>query len=305
MKEVYQKSIEILQKAEKLALVYSDKGFHLAFSGGKDSQCLYHIAKLAGVKFEAHYAHTGIDHPELVRFIRSHYPDVISDYPDMNFWQLVQKKKMLPTQLMRYCCEVLKETKGAGTVTLTGVRRAEGVKRSKRKTYEVTRHKFASDDEDVFAEWRKEQQTKNTNQDQFTEQGETVVRCINGKDKIIINPLVDWTNEDVWDFLNNVVKVEHCELYDKGWHRLGCLFCPMANQKELHRMEKEYPKYKEAYLRTIERLRSDRLACGKPDYWVGMSAEDVFQWWISKEKLETWKSEHIYQLRLNFDDEQH
>lgn len=63
MKEVYQKSIEILQKAEKLALVYSDKGFHLAFSGGKDSQCLYHIAKLAGVKFEAHYAHTGIDHP--------------------------------------------------------------------------------------------------------------------------------------------------------------------------------------------------------------------------------------------------
>ena len=121
MKEIYQKSIEILQKAEKLALVYSDKGFHLAFSGGKDSQCLYHIAKLAGVKFEAHYAHTGIDHPELVRFIRSHYPDVISDYPDMNFWQLVQKKKMLPTQLMRYCCEVLKETKGAGTVTLTGV----------------------------------------------------------------------------------------------------------------------------------------------------------------------------------------
>ena len=75
----------------------------------------------------------------------------------------------------------------------------------------------------------------------------------------------------------------------------------MANQKELHRMEQEYPKYKEAYLRTIERLRSDRIACGKPDYWVGMSAEDVFQWWISKEKLEKWKSEHIYQLKLDFD----
>lgn len=54
-----------------------------------------------------------------------------------------------------------------------------------------------------------------------------------GKDKIVINPIIDWTREDVWYFLNEVVKVEHCELYDKGWQRIGCLFCPMASQKEI------------------------------------------------------------------------
>jgi len=301
MKEVYQKSIDILQKSEKLALTYSDNGFFLAFSGGKDSQCLYHIAKLAGVRFEAHYSHTGIDHPELVRFIRRNYPDVISDYPEMTFWQLVRKKRMLPTKLMRYCCEILKETKGAGKVTLTGVRRAESVKRSKRNTYEVTRHLFSSDSEDEFEEWRKEQSTKNTNQDQFAEQGESVVRCINGKDKIIINPIIDWSDDDVWDFLNNVIKVEHCELYDKGWHRLGCLFCPMAGIRELRRMEKEYPKYKDAYLRVIERLRIDRIEQGKPDYWTDMSTEEVFQWWCSKEKLAKWKAENKQQLYLDFE----
>lgn len=301
MREIYQKSIELLQKSEKIALNYSDKGFFLAFSGGKDSQCLYHIAKLAGVKFEAHYSHTGIDHPELVKFIRTNYPDVISDYPKMTFWQLVRKKKMLPTKKMRYCCAILKETKGENTVTLTGVRRAESVKRSNRNIYEVTRHLFGSDSEDEFEDWRKEQFTKNINQDQFTEQGESVVRCINGKDKIIINPIINWSDDDVWDFLNNVVKVEHCHLYDKGWHRLGCIFCPMAKISELRRMEKEYPKYKEAYLRVIERLRIDRIEQGKPDYWTGMSNEEVFQWWCSKMNLAKWRAENMQQLFLDFE----
>lgn len=39
-------SIDLLKKSESLALRYSDKGFYLAFSGGKDSQALYHVAQL-------------------------------------------------------------------------------------------------------------------------------------------------------------------------------------------------------------------------------------------------------------------
>jgi len=31
------KAVALLRKAEKLALRYSDEGFYLAFSGGKDS----------------------------------------------------------------------------------------------------------------------------------------------------------------------------------------------------------------------------------------------------------------------------
>lgn len=44
-----QHSIELLQKAEKLALMYdAQDGFYLAFSGGKDSQALYHCAIMGG-----------------------------------------------------------------------------------------------------------------------------------------------------------------------------------------------------------------------------------------------------------------
>lgn len=187
---------------------------------------------------------------------------------------------------------------GGNSVTLTGVRRAESVKRSKRNTFEVTSHKLSTDSSAEFEAWRQQEiakiRTKNTNQDQFAEQGETEVRCISGKDKIIINPILNWTDRDVWDFLNKVVKVEHCELYDKGYHRLGCLFCPMASLKEQRRMERDYPKYKNQYLRTIRKLREYREAHDLPNPYGSMTDEQVFQWWLSKKSLDAWKADNIY-----------
>jgi len=110
----------------------------------------------------------------------------------------------------------------------------------------------------------------------------------------MLNPIIDWTDKDVWEFLNNVVKVEHCELYDNGYHRLGCLFCPMASMKEQRRMERDYPKYKRQYLRTIRKLREYREENGLPDYYKDMTDEDVFQWWLSKKSLDAWKADNIY-----------
>ena len=135
-------SINLLRKGERLALRYSDFGFFLAFSGGKDSQALYHVAKLAGVKFQAHYSITTIDPPELVRFIKRQYPDVILDRNEYTFASLCVKKKALPTISKRFCCAELKETKGANTVTLTGVRHAESAKRALRQEAEyLTKNK--------------------------------------------------------------------------------------------------------------------------------------------------------------------
>jgi phosphoadenosine phosphosulfate reductase len=62
-------------------------GYFLAFSGGKDSQCIYHLAEMSGVKFDAHYSVTSVDPPELVRFMMKNYPDVIFDYH--RYWLLL------------------------------------------------------------------------------------------------------------------------------------------------------------------------------------------------------------------------
>ena len=71
------KAIHMLQKMETVALRYSPNGFHVAFSGGKDSQVIYELCKMAGVKFKAFFYKTSVDPPELLKFIRSDYPDVI------------------------------------------------------------------------------------------------------------------------------------------------------------------------------------------------------------------------------------
>ncbi len=281
--ERLQHSIDLLRRSESLALRYYENGFYLAFSGGKDSQSLYHVAQLAGVKFEAHYALTTLDPPELVRFIRSNYPDVIIDRPDMTFAQLCIKKKALPTMRMRFCCAVLKETKGAGTVTLTGVRRQESVKRSKRNETEIIgprEPKYSG----TFKQF-----------DQFTREKEIEgVQCIKGKDKIVINPIIDWSEADVWHFLNKEVKVEHCALYDRGWRRLGCLFCPMASKKEIIKQGESYPKYRDLYLRTITKLKENGYMNKYPD----LTAEEIFEWWISKESIKSWYASHKLQNKL-------
>lgn len=277
-------SIQLLQKAEKTALRYSNSGFYLAFSGGKDSQSLYHVAVLAGVKFTPHYSLTTLDPPELVKFIREFYPDVIIDRPDFTFSQLCVHKKALPTRVMRFCCSVLKETKGAGTVTLTGVRRAESYQRSKRNEAEIVanspNNRFSGNFEQL---------------DQFTRTKEIEgVQCVRGQDKIVINPIIEWTDADVWYFLNTVVKVKHCSLYDKGWKRIGCLFCPMASQKEITNEVMLYPKYKDIIIRTIHRIRLE----GHLNDYVDLTDEEVFQWWVSKKSLKEWYADNKLQYSL-------
>ena len=131
-------SVELLRKAERIALMYdSDDGYYLAFSGGKDSQALYHVAKLAGVRFKAHMSLTSVDPPEVIRFVKQNYPDVELIKPKMSIYDMAIKKHMLPTRTLRWCCAVYKEIHGAGKVTLIGVRRQESARRAKRKEFSV------------------------------------------------------------------------------------------------------------------------------------------------------------------------
>ena len=96
-------SIELLQKAEPMALKLDpDNGFYMAVSGGKDSQVLYHIAKLAGVRFKAHMNLTSVDPHEVIRFVKRNYPDVELIKPKMSIYDMAKKKHILPTMRFRW-----------------------------------------------------------------------------------------------------------------------------------------------------------------------------------------------------------
>lgn len=122
---------------ERLRMFEPPEGYYLAFSGGLDSQTVYRLAEMAGVKFTAHYNVTP-DPPELLRFIREQYPAVIWERPRRSMWQIIAQEG-LPTRRMRFCCKYLKEIGGAGTV-ITGIRHEEGSARARRQMVEVCQH---------------------------------------------------------------------------------------------------------------------------------------------------------------------
>lgn len=101
-----QASIRLLKKAEPLALRYSADGFFLAFSGGKDSQALYHVARMAGVRFQAFMSATSVDPPEVLRFVRSRYPDVTV---------LPPRKASISEPSSEGCCPVITSVGAAPT----------------------------------------------------------------------------------------------------------------------------------------------------------------------------------------------
>ena len=270
---------------DRLRAFEPEDGYYLAFSGGKDSQCIYHLAEMAGVKFDAHYRITSVDPPELVRFIKTQYPAVHMDYPRdkdgkvITMWNLIPRKLMPPTRSMRYCCSELKETGGKGRVTVTGVRWDESVNRKKNQGTVVIQNakaaKFASENEASFS--RGKNGSVILNMDNAAER-RTVEQCFRTH-KTLVNPIIDWLEEDVWEFLNGVAKVPHCTLYDQGYARLGCIGCPMAGNKE--RELELYPKHKEAYLRAFVRMIEKRQQLGK-DGTFGGSAQRVMDWWLEK-----------------------
>ena len=253
-------SIALLQRMEKLALRYdAEHGFWLAFSGGKDSQALYHVAQMAGVRFKAFMSLTSVDPPQVIRFVKRHYPDVERIKPKASIFDLAVEKTILPTMRARWCCVELKENAKPQTVTLIGIRRAESVRRAKRNDVEVTGHKF-SGDADGFDAWQEQQmkkKLKNLNIDEFSIQNESMVKCVGGKDSILVSPIIDWTEQDVWYFLNDVCHVPHCELYDAPFnmHRIGCILCPMSNRKQKEREMQLWPHVKRGWIDAIMRIR--------------------------------------------------
>ncbi len=269
------KAIKTIQIAEPMALQYQDYGFHLAFSGGKDSQVIYELCKMAGVKFRPVMQVTTLDPPELMRFIRKNYPDVIMERPEINFYNLIIRKMALPTRHMRFCCAYLKEQAGAGTVTIIGIRRAESNKRAKRNELEISGHKYSN------------------SLDQFNIDNKNQVLCINGKDKILLSPIIDWSTSDVWNFIRGH-NLEYCELYDHGYSRIGCMFCPMASVKTKIKDRKRYPRVEKMIKKSIQELVE------KNNYGsiLNNDVDEIFNWWVSNDSIETYKIKRELRIKL-------
>ena len=275
-------SIDLIRKSEKMALrLDPENGFYNTFSGGKDSQCLYHLVKIAGVKAKTHMNLTSVDPPEVIRFVKQQYPDVELIKPKMSIYDMAKKKHILPTMRLRWCCSEYKEMSGAGKVTLIGVRKQESARRAKRE--EISTDIKGNRNEETF--------------DQWSEHEEQMVTCVGCKDKILVSPIIYWTEQDVWEFLN-VNNIPHCELYDEGYSRIGCILCPMSNYNVKIRDMKRYPHVMKKWINTIQWLKDN----GYSNH-VEESAETHFRWWISGKSFDKFYADEVLQQKINFNEE--
>ena len=235
-------------------------GYFLAFSGGKDSQALLHIAQLAGVKYTGHMNLTSVDPPEVIRFVKQNYPEVELTKPKASIYHIAVEKQLLPTQRVRWCCNEYKENAGAGKVTLIGIRHQESTRRSKRNEVEISSYKFRGTLEG-FEKYREEKlkqpkrgrKPKGVNITNATD--ERTIGCISGKESLLISPIIHWTASDVWEFLNKVCQVPHCCLYDEGYSRIGCICCPMSQPRQKIKEIKRWPHVKRGWIKAIIEIR--------------------------------------------------
>ncbi len=235
-------------------------GYALAFSGGKDSVVIKQLAIESGVKFRAFYSVTTIDYPDVVDFIRTQHKDVEwLRNPKGGFFKRLIERGFFPTRLARWCCEEFKENslKGYGA-KIIGVRAAESARRAKLW-------------KEVVIDW-------------------------NNENVKFICPIVDWSQDDVWNFIKSR-NLPYCKLYDEGYTRIGCLNCPMQSAKVRTQEMKKYPNYEKAFLKAAdtmwEKWHDKTKRNGEPHSASKFkNGREWYQWWISQKNMNQWLKEN-------------
>lgn len=263
-----------------------DDVYYGCYSGGKDSDCIRILLQLADVSHELHHNLTTVDAPETVRYVKS-IPGIIinkATYKDgspKTMWNLIPRKKLPPTRLMRYCCQEFKEQGGKGKLKVTGVRWAESIKR--RDNGGVVK---------IIGKPKTVQQymTENNVNFQSTKQGGVVLNLDNDESRravehcyrtttTMVNPIIDWTDADVWMFLNHY-GCRSNPLYYCGEDRIGCIGCPLSGTRQQESDFRKYPKFRANYVRAFDRMLKARKDAGMTNKVNWTDGESVMRWWL-------------------------
>lgn len=199
----YKRKIDFAIKL--LRAIPKDGPVEISYSGGKDSDVILELAKMAGIDYKAIYKITTIDPPGTIRHCRDMGAEVLK--PRETFLEIISKRGF-PNRFRRFCCEVLKEYKVYDRA-VQGIRREESTKRAA-----------------IYKE-------------------PEACRLYPGKEKVrVYYPILEWTLDDVARFIEERgIKCTPVYYDEKGFHperRLGCMCCPLMS---LRARKEEFKKH--------------------------------------------------------------
>ena len=214
-----------INHAIKLLQVFAkDKVVEVSYSGGKDSDVILELAKMAGINYRAIYKNTTIDPPHTIAHYKSKGVEI--RHPKERFFDLV-KRKGIPTMRARFCCEVMKEYKILDD-SVQGIRRSESTKRAKLYNEPIICRTYGSKKNHVNV-------------------------CL---------PILEWSDKDVERFIKERGIKCHPLYYDGqgNFHverRLGCIGCPMQSDRGKGDF-KQHPKFLRRLIQCEKVFLADR-----------------------------------------------
>ena len=230
MTKELQKKVDFAIKL--LRSIPQDGDVELSYSGGKDSDVILELAKMAGIPYRAIYKNTTIDPPGTIAHAKAAGAEIIR--PKKTFFQLISERGF-PSRFSRWCCSVLKEYKVCDRA-IQGIRRSESRKRAERY---------------------KEPE---------------VCRVYSTKEKVkVYLPILEWTDDDVAEFIKERNIKCHPLYYKDGQfdvtQRLGCMGCPLASRKKRIQFFKDNPRWLKAWIRAGQkRYTSETYQNGKAKF---------------------------------------
>jgi len=192
----------------------------VSFSGGKDSLVVLDLAERAGIR-KAIFCDTTIEFPETLKYvdkIRGAFSlEIETVRAPVTFFDMVGRLEV-PSRRLRWCCDVFKfgpianyARRNGIHAFLTGLRNDES---SRRSGY-----------------------------------------MVNDRNPMLpfgqINPIIDWSSDDVWDYINRY-SLPSNPLYDK-FDRVGCWCCPYRTNEDWEKIKAYMPEHVKEFDGVLER----------------------------------------------------
>lgn len=255
MEEKVKIAIERLKLAAQMSETYYHKPLVITYSGGKDSDTVLSLAEEGGIDFEVVMSITSVEAPqtmihahETARRIRGkgkrftfHYSRDKDGKP-LNMHDCVMKKNMMPTRIARFCCQMLKEESTPNRIRALGVRAEESS--SREKNYDIFTllskdpkniPKFDFEHaKEVYSDALKVSAELNSAPEEENAFDCQLITASKRGESISVQPILDWKTSDVWEYIRGR-GIKYNPIYDMGYHRVGCMLCPMSNKRERER----------------------------------------------------------------------